>query len=357
VTTDLFIIGGGPAGLATAIAARRRGLRVIVFDVTSPPADKACGEGLMPDGLAALAQLGVRISESEGFPFSGIRFVEGELKVTAEFPSRPGLGIRRTTLHRILQEHAASAGAELRWGESIDFGSVRAAWMIGADGENSLVRRWSGLERVARERRRFGFRRHYAIAPWTDRMELYWADRCQVYITPVSADSVCVAVLSADPHLRLDEALQNFPELEGRLRPEKILTSERGAISASRRLASIHRGRVALVGDASGSVDAITGEGLCLAFRQASALVESIEFADLSRYQRRHRQITRRAGGMATLLLALADYRHFRRATLRMLAAHPDIFARLLAFHVGASTESDTASLSGNDNRVWARGA
>ncbi|MGB8062426.1 MAG: FAD-binding protein, partial [Candidatus Sulfotelmatobacter sp.] len=49
-STDVFVIGGGPAGLAAAIAARKCGLRVIVADAAQPPIDKACGEGLMPDG-------------------------------------------------------------------------------------------------------------------------------------------------------------------------------------------------------------------------------------------------------------------------------------------------------------------
>src|ERR1022692_2180287 len=58
--TDLFVIGGGPAGLAAAIAARLKGLNVTLADGARPPIDKACGEGLMPDGLAALRSLGVK---------------------------------------------------------------------------------------------------------------------------------------------------------------------------------------------------------------------------------------------------------------------------------------------------------
>ena len=49
-STDIFVIGGGPAGLATAIAARQRGFDVVVADGAQPPIDKPCGEGLMPDG-------------------------------------------------------------------------------------------------------------------------------------------------------------------------------------------------------------------------------------------------------------------------------------------------------------------
>jgi|SRR5579872_284506 len=72
--TDVFVIGGGPAGLAAAIAARRRGFEVVVADSAQPPIDKACGEGLMPDAVTALARLGVLATISHGFPFHGIRF-------------------------------------------------------------------------------------------------------------------------------------------------------------------------------------------------------------------------------------------------------------------------------------------
>ena len=75
--TEVFVVGGGPAGLAAAIAARQRGFEVVVADSAQPPIDKACGEGLMPDGVAALGRLGVSATISHGFPFQGIRFVEG----------------------------------------------------------------------------------------------------------------------------------------------------------------------------------------------------------------------------------------------------------------------------------------
>ena len=59
--TEVFVIGGGPAGLAAAIASRDKGLRVTVADWSRPPIEKPCGEGLMPDSLDALRQLGVTI--------------------------------------------------------------------------------------------------------------------------------------------------------------------------------------------------------------------------------------------------------------------------------------------------------
>jgi len=367
-STDLFVIGGGPAGLAAAIAARRRGFEVTVADCARPPIDKACGEGIMPDGLAAARALGIEL-EGAGQPFRGIRFCHGGERVEADFPVGRGIGMRRTALHRILIEHAERAGVRLAWGariagigagigEGIGEGcvyaegrAIGAKWIAGADGGHSVVRRWAGLDGTLRARpwnrrpprRRYGFRRHYRVAPWSEFMEIHWGDGCQLYITPVGPFEICVVLISADERLRLDEALPRFPEVARRLGgaggPGGPATPERGGLSVSRRLPRVTRGCVALVGDASGSVDAITGEGLCLLFQQAEALAGALEAGGLARYETEHRRIGKRPERMAELMLLLdrrgALWSRFRSRALRSLAAHPRWFAGMLALHVG----------------------
>jgi flavin-dependent dehydrogenase len=347
--TDILIIGGGPAGLAAAIATRRKGFNVTVADGIVPPADKACGEGLMPDALAALSELGVSLSAADSFPFRGIRFLDRGTAVDASFPRGYGRGVRRTTLHRMMIEQAEAVGVQLCWGAKVDLDAARCGWIIGADGENSLVRKWAGLDVRVRDRRRVGFRRHYRIEPWTDHMELYWGRACQVYVTPVTPDSVCVAAISRDSQFRLADALREFPDLEQRLKPRALMSTERGAITSSRKLKAVYREHIALIGDASGSVDAITGEGLCLVFRQATALAEAIEYGDLAKYQRQHRQIARRPEMMARLLLALGDHAHIRRAAMFAMSSHPGIFKKMLAVHVGAFDEMNHSDLSDGD--------
>jgi flavin-dependent dehydrogenase len=343
--TDIFILGGGPAGLAAAVAARRRGFDVVVADATRPPIDKACGEGIMPDGLAAARALGIEISPDAGHKFRGIRFCQGAQSVEAPFPSGSGLGVRRTRLHRLLVDHAADAGVHLAWGTPVSAvypqgviaaGSlVRARWIIGADGAASRVRRWAGLESSRWHNRRFGFRRHYRVARAPDFMELHWGDGCQLYLTPIAAQEICLVLVSRDPHLRIDDALACFPEVAASLQKAEATSAEKGAVTATRRLRSVCRGNVALVGDASGSVDAATGEGLCLLFQHAAALADALAAGDLRAYQSAHRRTARHPELMGRLLLLLDRYRTLRHGALTTLFAQPRLFAALLAAHVG----------------------
>ena len=354
-STDVFVIGGGPAGLAAAIAARRRGFRVLLADHSLPPIDKACGEGIMPDGVAAARALGIDLTASGAQPFRGIRFCSGAeagvgaCAVEAEFPRGFGLGLRRTALHRLMVEHALDAGVQLEWGlrvtgiredgVEVDGRLTPARWIIGADGCHSTVRRWAGLEASDRDSQRFGFRRHYRVAPWTDFMEIHWGDGCQLYVTPVSREEICVVSITRNSRLRLDDTLPQFPEVARRLAGPASL--ERGGVSASRRLQAVYRGRVALVGDASGSVDAITGEGLCLLFQQAAALSGALERNDLSLYQAEHRLIGRRPEWMAGIMLLLDRRTRLRRRALGAMASRPRLFARMLAMHLGELSRLD----------------
>src|SRR5271154_1305095 len=117
VRCDVLIAGGGPAGLAAAIALRQKGLDVLVADALRPPIDKACGEGLMPDGREDLTALG--IATHHGAPFEGIAFIAAGRQAAAYFERGSGIGIRRLRLHALLEERCRELGVRLAWGTRV----------------------------------------------------------------------------------------------------------------------------------------------------------------------------------------------------------------------------------------------
>lgn len=346
-SVDVLVVGGGPAGLATAIALRMKGAMVAVADARKPPIDKACGEGLLPGSLADLRRLGVDLTAADGGEFRGIRFVNhswrGEV-ATACFPNGMALGVSRQVLHARLTARAEEVGVDLRWESAVQFkgDAVRVkgeqtacAQIVGADGHSSRVRAWAGLERGVESSRRYGFRQHFAMEPWSPYVEVHWGRSGQVYVTPVGPGTIGVAAVVRDPHCRLELLLQEMPRLREQLTGAPI-DSERGAVTTTKRLRRVAAGRVALVGDASGSVDAITGEGLGMAFRQGMLLSDCLAEGDMNRYQRLHSETLKMPQQMARVLMLMDRFPVVRDRAITMLAGQPDLFRRLLGVHVGA---------------------
>jgi len=357
--TDVFVVGGGPAGLAAAIATRRKGFRVTVADGAEPPIDKACGEGLLPDSAAALRELGVVIRDSDGVTLRGIRFVGTGSVAEAAFPGEvTGVGVKRPVLHQRLVDRAQSLGVSLLWrtpvtgirkeGVIANGALVRARWIVGADGIGSRVRKWTGLNGGIGGAKRFAQRRHYRVQPWSDSVEIYWGARAQAYVTPVAGDEVGVVMISRDASVGLSAMEAEFPTLGQRLRGAQGMTgTERGAVTMTRRLRRVFAGNVVVVGDASWSVDAITGEGLCLGFRQALALGDALEADDLRRYAAAHRRVARPPAVAARLMLLLDGRSRLRERAIRALASDADLFARLLAIHVGVRSSAQELASAG----------
>ena len=353
--TEVFIIGGGPAGLAVAIAARQKGFQVTVADGAAPPIEKSCGEGMMPSTLAALSALGVSFAPEDGQRFRGISLVQNGAAVAADFPHGQGIGMRRPLLHERLVSRAESCGVRLLWktpitgvdGNTVQLArsTIRAKWIVGADGQGSRVRRWSGLDDGARSVHRYATRRHFRLKPWSSHMEIHWASHTQAYVTPIGAEEICVVMIGETAqHASFESGLAEMPELAQKLAGAELCSRERGAVTAMRSLRRVYRNNVALLGDASGGVDAITGEGLRMAFRQALALADAMANSDLSQYQRAHRRIARRPMLMGNLLLWLGRNPRIRARAICSMQQRPDLFARILSAHVGDATPAQLLS-------------
>lgn len=327
---DLLVAGGGPAGLAAAIRAAGLGMETVVVEPRTAPIDKACGEGIMPSGVAALRSLGV---EPAGHPLRGIRYVEGPRSAVAPFRGRPGLGVRRTALHAALHSRALELGVRIVPGkitdvaqgpDRVEAGGLTARWLIAADGLHSPLRRELGLDGPVTAVRRYGLRRHYRIAPWTEFVEVHWSRRGEAYVTPLVDGSVGVAVLSRE-RLPYESHLAAFPRLAASLLGRES-GPVRGAGPLRQRARARRAGRVLLVGDAAGYVDALTGEGVALAVATAGAAVDCLAMGRPQAYPARWQQLTLRHRALTAALLAAA--RHPVTARLIVPAAQraPGVF-------------------------------
>jgi flavin-dependent dehydrogenase len=346
---DALIIGGGPAGLAAAIALRQKGVDVVVADALKPPIDKACGEGLMPDARRDLAALG--IATHYGAPFEGIAFLAGGRKAAAYFERGSGIGIRRLQLHELLVERCRELGVRLAWGTrvhiapseplSVDGRSCTYRYAIGADGQSSRMRLAMGLGQEKIFSRRFGTRCHYRVKPWSRMVEVHWGDLGQAYVTPVGKEEVCVATVARSPAIRMEAVLASLPALRARLQGATVLSTVRGALTTTRALRRVISGNIALTGDASGSADAVTGEGIGLSFRHALLLAEAIAADNLDNYQAGHPAIQRMPHLMSRVMLRMDAWPWMRERVMSLLSGQPQLFAHLLALHLGERSLGD----------------
>jgi flavin-dependent dehydrogenase len=305
---DVLVVGGGPAGLATAINCAQAGLSVNVAEPRTGPIDKACGEGLMPSAVTRLAAIGVR---PDGHPLRGIRYLDSRHRADAPFRRGPGLGVRRTTLHAGLAARAAELAIPVlpvrvagftQHNSGVTAAGIEARYLVAADGLHSAIRRACALDPTPARHPRFGLRRHYRLAPWSDLVEVYWASGSEAYVTPVADDLVGVAVLGGAQG-GFESGLAAFPALRERLAGAAPASDVRGAGPLRQDVRRRVLGRVLFVGDASGYLDALTGEGIGVALAQATVLADCLAAGRASDYERAWQRVSRRAWILTSGLL------------------------------------------------------
>jgi flavin-dependent dehydrogenase len=247
----------------------------------------------MPGGVDALKYLVPQelINKMEYQKFSGIRYIapNGE-STSGYFGKGDGWGIERSELSKLLSQ-AAEQEPKIKILENtvatvkgspeqpivhFNHQTLRPNLLIAADGLHSPIRSWAGLNGPPSKLKRWGLRQHYQITPWTNLVEVYWSKDMEAYVTPVSPNTVGVAVLSRrelisswQKPISLKETVQVFSNLG-----QKLLLSEAkdqliGIGPLHQTVKRTGTGKVVLVGDAAGYLDAITGEGISNAMEQA----------------------------------------------------------------------------------------
>lgn len=331
---DLLVAGGGPAGLVTALHAARAGLNVTVVERRTGSIDKACGEGLMPHTVRQLESLGITL---RGRQFRGITYLDPQRRVEAPFRSGLGMGVRRTALHSALLDATSAAGVKVQGGDvgevsqdpdSVRCGDLQARYLAAADGLHSPIRRSLGLSRPSPGPRRWGMRRHVRIAPWSDTVEVHWGEGAEAYVTPVADDCVGIAILTTRQG-SFDSHLSEFPELRDRVHGQPH-DRDRAAGPLQQRVSGLTAGRVLLVGDAAGYVDALTGEGLGIAFGGAELLVQSVLADRPADYDRQWRRMSRRYRLLTAGLLHASGIAPVRSLIVPVAAALPRAFGGIV---------------------------
>ena len=349
VTWDAVVAGGSVAGSTTARELARRGLRVALVDRARFPRPKACGEGLLPHGVAALREMGVEVS---GARVRGLRFVSPSgVTAEADFPSGHGFVVRRERLDAQLFRAAAETPGVTAFEETLyDPDRFPARWVVGADGLRSQFHRRPEFPASPPALQRIGLSTHVrGLEIDRERVEVLIHEAGEVYLAPSDGDESLVACLFRQESLpsaasnedRVLHTLLSLDVLRGRTRGVSFTTPVLAVAPLGLRLGAVASGDTLLVGDASGAPDPVTGEGMSLAVLSARAAADAIAKGRLEEYERERYRLGAGSEWLGRWLLRATRYPAIADRVITSLLEHPELFRKLLEISVGIRREGD----------------
>lgn len=360
--TDVLIAGAGPAGASLAILLGRAGFSVELHDRAAFPREKACGEGIMPAGVAALARLGVH---PQAAIFRGIRYHHGNIVAEGHFPGVHGLGIRRLHLDQaLLAAAAATPGVEphersVVEAPLVEQGVVRGAFvngqahrarlLVAADGVHSALRRKLGLDQPPNSGPRLspsrtGLRAHFRLTREpSEFVDVFLALRYEIYVTPLAHRELQVALLTWQPAKeRFHRAIQAEPLLAAQLEGSEQISELRGMTPLSGRASAGALEGCVLLGDAAGFLDPITGGGITQALLSAELLAQyvtdskfDVSLEALRRFDRARERMLRDYRRLTSMVLTAARIPLAVPMLVRLLRQSPGLFSHLLGVSGG----------------------
>jgi geranylgeranyl reductase family protein len=369
---DVLVVGGGPAGTATAIFLKQRGHDVLLVDEARFPRDKVCGEGVSPEAWRLLDAMnaservralrpwplrGMVLSAPDGTQFRGLyRSASGALGFAAPrekldsalLAAARGAGVEvreATRVTELILDSGRVAGATAVTGSGPE--SLRARLVIGADGRRSVVARRLGLLREHRSLRKFAVRGYWEDMEGLEEMgEMHVGIGCYCGIAPHSAssanvtfvlDRAALAATGGDLEAFYRAALKRWPRVSERLARARLVGPPRaiGPLAIEARRLSVPG--ALLVGDSAGFYDPFTGEGVALALRSAElaapvadAALRSGEMRRLAAYDRLRHAATRDKFRLNRLLQRAVAWPWLGNAVAHRLARRSDLADRLV---------------------------
>jgi len=338
VGLDVVIVGGSVAGATSAIELGRRGFRVALLERSRFPRWKPCGEGLLPHGVRALADLGLAVP---GTPIRGLRFiVPSGASVECDFPWGHGRVVRRDRFDDFLFRIAAETpNVQAHPGVAYDPDRWRARWVIGADGVKSLFHRRPEFVPLRPRSLRIGISTHVrGLHVDPERVEVAIFDGGELYLAPGDGETLVAGLLWKEgvPSGSSNEArMRRLLELRVPERIDRLEFTSPCLACAPLGLAvrAVAAGNVLLVGDAAGAPDPVTGEGMSLAILSARAAADSVGEGS---YARRRAELAAGSAWLSSWLLRAMRRPSLAESVVRFLKDRPDIFRRLLEIATGS---------------------